>query len=133
MSREFGKMMSAQRSGTIISIASIAGVKVVRPEHHIGYDVAKAGIMHLTKVLASELADKNIRVNAVSPGYTNTAILQGVGSESPETVEAWRSQTPQNRILEPSEIAAALGFLASDAASAITGQTLSVDGGYSIW
>ncbi len=126
-------MMSAQRSGTIISIASIAGVKVVRPEHHIGYDVAKAGIMHLTKVLASELADKNIRVNAVSPGYTNTAILQGVGSESPETVEAWRSQTPQNRILEPSEIAAALGFLASDAASAITGQTLSVDGGYSIW
>ncbi|MFJ5760633.1 SDR family NAD(P)-dependent oxidoreductase [Neobacillus sp. NPDC093182] len=70
MSREFGKIMSEQKNGTTISVASIAGLKVVRPEHHIGYDVPKAGIVQLTRVLASKLAEKNIRVNAVSPGYT---------------------------------------------------------------
>lgn len=133
MSREFGKLMSEANQGTIINISSIAGIKAGRPEHHIGYDVAKAGIVQMTKTLASELASHNIRVNAVAPGYTNTAILQGVGSTNPEVIEMWKSQVPQNRLLEPEEIANAIAFLASDAASAITGQTIMVDGGYSVW
>lgn len=133
MSREFGKLMSKNKNGNIINISSIAGLKVVRPEHHIGYDVAKAGIMQLTKVFASELVQSGIRVNAVAPGYTNTPILQNVGASNPEIIEMWKSQIPQGRLLEPNEIANVIGFLVSDAAKAITGQTINVDGGYSIW
>lgn len=133
MSREFGNLMAQANQGTIISVSSIAGFKAVRPEHHIGYDVAKAGIAQMTRTLASELVGHNIRVNAVSPGYTNTSILDKVGASNPEIIDIWKSQIPQNRLLEPKEIGNAIAFLASDAASAITGQTLAVDGGYSIW
>ncbi|MCB2129045.1 MAG: SDR family oxidoreductase [Rhodobacteraceae bacterium] len=129
--RAFGNIMLDQGGGSIIAISSIAGVKAVRPELHIGYDVTKAGVAHFCKVAGVEWAARGVRVNAVGPGYTNTEMLQRVGLEQPEVMARWIDDIPMSRLLEPSEIAQAVAFLASDAASGITGQLLMADAGYS--
>lgn len=129
--RAFGKIMLGQGKGSIVAISSIAGVKAVRPEFHAGYDVAKAGVAHLCKVVGVEWAERGVRVNAVGPGYTNTPMLQQVGIERPEVMARWIDDIPMSRLLEPAEIAQAVAFLASDAASGITGQLLMADAGYS--
>lgn len=129
--RAFGNIMLDQGKGSIIAISSIAGVKAVRPEIHAGYDVSKAGVAHLCKVVGVEWAKSGVRVNAVGPGYTNTEMLQRVGIEQPEVMSRWIDDIPMGRLLEPSEIAQTVGFLASDAASGITGQLVMTDAGYS--
>lgn len=128
--REFAQELFATR-GTIVNISSIAAFAATRPEIHVGYDATKAGIIGLTRTLGVEWAKHGVRVNAVAPGYTNTELLQTVGSDSPETVEAWLSQTPQARLMEPEDIANVVHFLSSPAAAAITAQTILADGGYS--
>lgn len=129
--RAFGGAMLKEGKGSIVAISSIAGVKAVRPELHAGYDVAKAGVAHLCRVVGVEWAARGVRVNAVGPGYTNTDMLQKVGIEQPEVMARWIDDIPMKRLLEPAEIAQAVGFLASDAASGITGQLLMADAGYS--
>ena len=129
--RAFGNVMLDQGKGSIVAISSIAGVKAVRPELHAGYDVTKAAVAHFCKVVGVEWAARGVRVNAVGPGYTNTEMLQKVGIEQPEVMARWIDDIPMNRLLEPAEIARAVAFLASDAASGITGQLLMADAGYS--
>jgi NAD(P)-dependent dehydrogenase (short-subunit alcohol dehydrogenase family) len=129
--RAIGNIMLEQGGGSIVAISSIAGVKAVRPELHAGYDVAKAGVAHLCRVVGVEWAKRNVRVNAVGPGYTNTPMLQQVGIERPEVMARWIDDIPMGRLLEPAEVAAAVAFLASDAASGITGHVLMADAGYS--
>jgi NAD(P)-dependent dehydrogenase (short-subunit alcohol dehydrogenase family) len=129
--RSFGKRMVERKAGSIVCISSIAGVKAVRPELHAGYDVSKAGVAHLCRVVGVEWATHNVRVNAVGPGYTETEMLKKVGLEQPEVMKAWIGDIPMKRLLQPSEIAATIGFLVSDAASGITGQLIMTDAGYS--
>ncbi len=129
--RAFGNIMLDQGKGSVVAISSIAGVKAVRPELHAGYDVTKAGVAHFCKVVGVEWAERGVRVNAVGPGYTNTEMLQKVGIEQPEVMAQWIDDIPMSRLLEPAEIARAVAFLASDAASGITGQLLMADAGYS--
>ena len=129
--RSFGKRMVERKSGSIVCISSIAGVKAVRPELHAGYDVSKAGVAHLCRVVGVEWATHNVRVNAVGPGYTETDMLKKVGLEQPAVMKAWIDDIPMKRLLQPAEIAATIGFLVSDAASGITGQLVMTDAGYS--
>ena len=129
--RRAGRHMLERRSGAIVGLSSIAGVKYVRPEHHVGYDVAKAGVAHMCRVLGCEWAASGVRVNAVGPGYTDTEMLAEVGRTSPETMARWIDDMPVGRLLQRQEIASAIAFLLSDAASGITGHLLMVDGGYS--
>lgn len=129
--RRVGRHMVAQKSGSVVALSSIAGVKYVRPEHHVGYDVAKAGVAHMCRVLGCEWASSGIRVNAVGPGYTDTEMLAEVGRTRPEVMQRWIDDIPMGRLLRREEIASSVAFLLSDAASGITGQLIMVDAGYS--
>ncbi|MCS5732793.1 SDR family NAD(P)-dependent oxidoreductase [Herbiconiux daphne] len=131
--REAGRYMCAHGGGAVVNISSIAAYRATRPEHHVAYDVAKIGVAHMAKVLASEWATAGVRVNAVAPGYTNTDILKDVGANNPEIMKSWLSQIPQGRLIDPEEIARVVTFLASDAASSITGQVVHADAGFTAW
>jgi NAD(P)-dependent dehydrogenase (short-subunit alcohol dehydrogenase family) len=130
--RAAGRHMVAAGKGVIVGISSITGVRAVRPEVHIGYDVSKAGVAHMCRNLAIEWAKTGVRVNAVAPSYTRTNMLRSVGEERPAVMAQWLADMPIGRLMEPREIADAVAFLASDAASGITGHELLVDGGYCV-
>jgi NAD(P)-dependent dehydrogenase (short-subunit alcohol dehydrogenase family) len=130
--RGFARPMLERGKGAIVAISSIAGVKAVRPELHVGYDVSKAGVAHLCRVLGVEWAKQGVRINAIGPGYTDTEMLGAVGRSNPAMMAVWLGDTPTGRLMRPAEIAAGVTFLACDAANGITGQLLMVDGGYSV-
>jgi 3-oxoacyl-[acyl-carrier protein] reductase len=116
--------MMKQRWGRIINIASVVG-QMGNPGQ-ANYVAAKAGLIGLTKSVARELASRNVTANAVTPGYIETAMTAGLA----EDVKAeFTKQIPLGRLGTGADIAAAVGFLASDEASYITGQVLSVNGG----
>lgn len=126
------QVMVAQKSGSIINLASVGGVVALRLQ--IGFVAAKAAIIKITEAMACELGPKGLRVNCVSPGSTLTEGTRGLfyGENSPfkEMAERVVSFIPQGRPGEAEEIADAIAFLASDAASYINGQNLIVDGGW---
>ena len=131
--REFGRRMSeGGNGGAIANVSSIAGFRAVRPENHLAYDVAKAGVAQMARVLAAEWAGYGIRVHAVAPGYTETQILREVG-RTDGTKKAWLGQVPQGRLIQPQEIAGVVAFLVSAQASSVTGHVLFADAGYSAW
>lgn len=130
--RGAGREMVRQGGGAIVAISSICGVTSVRPEVHLGYDVSKAAVAHMCRNLAVEWAGKNIRVNAVGPAHTDTEMLAEVGRSRPEVMKQWLDDIPMHRVMRPAEVADSVIFLLSDAASAITGHLLMVDGGYSV-
>ena len=114
------------KPGSIVSLSSINAVFAL-PDH-AAYSISKGGISQLTKVMALSLAKYNIRANAIGPGSINTAMLQQVMSDD-GVRRRIMSRTPLGRLGEAEEIAAVALFLASDAASYITGQTIYADGG----
>ena len=95
------------------------------------YSVSKAGVIMLTQVLARELADHGIRVNAIGPGFIETPMTAGI-RQNPEGVEMVMAMTPMQRFGQPSEVASTALFLASDESSYFTGQTLFPSGGISV-
>ncbi|ABF44294.1 short-chain dehydrogenase/reductase SDR (plasmid) [Deinococcus geothermalis DSM 11300] len=130
--REFGRTMLARGRGAIVSTASMSGLISNHPQPQAAYNASKAAVIHLTRSLAGEWASRGVRVNAVAPGYTATPLTRR-GLETPEWRETWLKETPLGRLAEPREIAPAVLYLASDAASFVTGHTLVVDGGYTVW
>lgn len=122
------KPMIAQRRGSIVFISSVnaLGSSPVRA----AYGVAKAGLVSLARSLAIETAEYGVRVNTVAPGPTRTPRRQHLAEGS--LAELYRAEIPLGRLAEPYEVARAAGFLASDLASYITGETLVIDGGASV-
>jgi NAD(P)-dependent dehydrogenase (short-subunit alcohol dehydrogenase family) len=117
---------AGRRGGAIVNMSSINAVVAI--PNQVPYCVSKGGIDQLTKVMALSLAPHGIRVNAIGPGSIMTEILQAVATDK-EAKRRVLSRTPLARIGEPDEVAAVAAFLASDAASYLTGQTIYVDGG----
>jgi 3-oxoacyl-[acyl-carrier protein] reductase len=116
--------MAPQMSGVIVNMGSIMGSAGGAGAPH--YCAAKAGIMGLTRSLARELVERNIRVNAIAPGYIDTPMTEPMGALR-TLIEA---QTPMRRLGEPDDIAWAAVYLASDEAKFVTGQVLSPNGGW---
>lgn len=122
------RQMLAQGGGVIGNTASMAGVRVV-PETTAAYTAAKAGIVHLTRYMAVTYADRNIRVNAIAPGFTRTRQVTTTMTDA-ELDAAAALVHPAGRVMEPEDQAAAFVWLCSDAASGITGLTVPVSGGW---
>jgi NAD(P)-dependent dehydrogenase (short-subunit alcohol dehydrogenase family) len=126
-SQEAARAMKG-RGGAIVCIASKMGI--VAAPRNAAYCCAKAGVIMLVKVLATEWAPLGIRVNAVAPGVTRTKPTLDIFERSPAVEAGCRRRTPLGRIAEPEEIGRACVFLCSDDASYVTGETLVVDGGW---
>jgi NAD(P)-dependent dehydrogenase (short-subunit alcohol dehydrogenase family) len=130
--RAFGKHMLAKKSGAIVNIGSMSGFIVNKPQEQSYYNASKAGVHHLTKSLAAEWGARGVRVNAVAPTYIATPLNEFVKSK-PAMYQAWIGGTPMARLGEVQEIASVVLFLASDAASLMTGSIVLADGGYTCW
>ncbi len=130
--RAFGKHMLAGGSGSIVNIGSMSGIISNYPQPQAHYNASKAGVHMLTKSLAGEWATRGVRVNAIAPTYIETAMTRR-GMDNPEWYKAWLDMTPMKRVGQPPEIASVVLFLASDAASLMTGSVVVVDGGYTVW
>jgi NAD(P)-dependent dehydrogenase (short-subunit alcohol dehydrogenase family) len=122
-----GKVMIQQGGGKIINMVSVGAI--VGFPRHVGYCATKGGILQLTKVLALDWARFNIQVNAIGPSYLETELTKGM-RESKAISENLLRRTPMGRFGKPEEVVGAAVYLASDASSYVTGQTLFVDGGW---
>jgi len=127
VTREVAKVMISQHGGSIVNVGSMWGKVGASCEVH--YSAAKAGLRGMTMALAKELGPSGIRVNCVEPGVIETKMNAALNSEIRSEL---CNETPLCRMGQPEEVAEAICFLASDAASFITGQVLGVDGGFAV-
>ncbi|MGH3644962.1 MAG: SDR family NAD(P)-dependent oxidoreductase [Mycobacterium sp.] len=120
--------MLATGGGSIINMSSVAGATAQIGQ--VAYITSKHGVIGITKAAAVEYSGRGIRVNALMPGTTNTTMVQDIIRANPGWVEELTERQPIQRLSEPAEVAEAVAWLASDAASFITGATVAVDGGF---
>jgi NAD(P)-dependent dehydrogenase (short-subunit alcohol dehydrogenase family) len=130
--RAFGRQMLEAGKGSIVNIGSMSGFIVNKPQPQSFYNASKAAVHHLTKSLACEWGQRGVRVNAVAPTYIETPLTR-FGMEDQSMYPTWIEMTPMGRVGQPEEITSTVLFLASDAASLLTGSIVLADGGYTCW
>ncbi len=125
-----GAHMVARRSGKVVNVSSIFGT--VGMNNQLAYASSKGGVVQMTKVMAIEWAPHNVHVNAIAPTYFETPLVATLRND-PERFRFINERTPMGRWGQPDELAGTLVYLASAASDFVTGQTLYVDGGWTIW
>ena len=128
----FSPGMIERNYGRIINIASVSGMIVNRDWTQAPYYATKAGLIMLTKALAVEWATHHVTVNAIAPGLMRTSSAEEGWMTDPDRTDMWLKDIPMGRVGEPDELAGAVVYLASEASSYMTGQTLVLDGGLTL-
>ena len=128
----FGRAMLERRRGVIVNMGSMSGLVVNRPQEQASYNASKAAVHQLTKSLAAEWASRGVRVNAVAPTYIDTPMTR-YGMQDKTLKDAWLDATPMGRVGRTDEVASVVLFLASEAASLLTGSIVVADAGYTCW
>lgn len=128
-------VMLKQGYGKIINTASMSGHIVNTPQNQVAYNTSKAGVLHLTRSLATEWAPKGIRVNSISPGYTQTQLVADLLAtpEGQKMKPLWLSKIPIGRMGQVTDLQGAIVYLASEVSDNMTGADLIIDGGYCAW
>lgn len=128
MAQAVGRQMLKQGHGSIINISSIAAKTAITGS--LAYCASKGGVDMVTKGLAVEWAERGVRVNGLAPAYTETPLVKAITDAKADFADRVKARTPMNRMARPEEMVGAAIFLASDASSYITGETIMVDGGW---
>jgi gluconate 5-dehydrogenase len=131
--RTVGGAMLSRGWGRIINVASICGLIATKGIGGRGYETAKAALLSFTRAQAADWADRGVTVNAIAPGGFLTDPNRRWFSERPELRDSIESMIPMGRLGEPEELAGLAVYLASEASSYMTGATLVIDGGYTLW
>jgi len=133
--QEEARLMMQAGYGKIINTASMSGHIVNTPQNQVVYTTSKAGVIHMTRALAAEWADKGIRVNSISPGYTRTRLVEDLLAtpEGSRMMNHWLPMIPLKRMAEVTDLQGAVVYLASEASDYMTGHDLVIDGGYCVW
>ena len=124
VSKALSRSLIKQRGGSVINVSSVVGVHGNAGQ--VNYSASKAGLIGLTKSFAQEVAGRNVRVNAVAPGFIKTPMTDKLTEDQKEKLQA---RIPMVRLGQPEEVAKVVLFLASDLASYVTGQVILIDGG----
>jgi NAD(P)-dependent dehydrogenase (short-subunit alcohol dehydrogenase family) len=127
--------MAKKGYGKLINTASMSAHIVNTPQNQCAYNTSKAGVLHMTRSLAAEWAEKNIMVNSISPGYTKTALVENLlkTPEGRSREPTWLALTPMKRMALPEDLQGAIVYLASPASDFTTGADIIIDGGYCCW
>ena len=124
------RLIAAELAGSAILVSSMSAKIVNVPQQQTAYNASKAAVDHLTRSLAVEWAGHRIRVNAIAPGYFLSDMTKQFTESNPVLAADWTSRIPLGRMGDPSDLHGLVGFLASDASSYLTAQSIVIDGGY---
>lgn len=125
-------LLSADRPGAAVFISSMSGLIVNEPQSQASYNSSKAAVAHLARSLAVEWARRGIRVNAIAPGYFLSDMTRQFTEANPELAAQWTARIPLGRMGEPGDLHDLVRYLVSSGSSYLTGQTLVIDGGYTL-
>ncbi len=125
-------VFAANGTGAIVNVSSMSAFVVNIPQHQVSYNASKAAVDQLTKSLAVEWISKGIRVNAVAPGYFLSDMTRKFLDSNPDLGTYWNHLIPAGRMGEPADLDGVVAFLASDASKYVVGESIVVDGGYSV-